>query len=84
MSTSNISTHKVFETDHTAVITGASSGIGRAAAIECALMGMHVWMVDVDEDELKRSKEDVLDKVANSYIGQVSTHCLDYDHLNTV
>lgn len=67
----SVSVHKVFERNHTAVITGASSGIGRTAAIECALKGMHVWMVDVDEDELKRTKQDVQDRVKGSYLDQV-------------
>jgi len=42
---------------NTAVITGASSGIGRAAAFVCAGKGMTVWMVDVDAEELKAAKE---------------------------
>jgi NADP-dependent 3-hydroxy acid dehydrogenase YdfG len=37
---------------NTAVVTGASSGIGRAAALAFAKAGMHVWMVDVDVVEL--------------------------------
>lgn len=66
-----ISTNDVFRKENTAVITGASSGIGRRAAIECALKGMHVWMIDKDEDDLKRAKDTVLDKVGNAYLGQV-------------
>lgn len=42
---------------NTAVITGASSGIGRAAAFFCAGKGMTVWMVDVDAEELEAAKE---------------------------
>lgn len=40
----------------TAVITGASSGIGRATALDFASKGMHVWMVDIDGDELEAAK----------------------------
>ena len=35
-----------------AVVTGASSGIGRAAALEWAAKGMHVYMCDIDGPEL--------------------------------
>jgi NAD(P)-dependent dehydrogenase (short-subunit alcohol dehydrogenase family) len=37
---------------YTAVVTGASSGIGRAAACHFAAAGMHVFMVDIDAEEL--------------------------------
>lgn len=40
----------------TAVITGASSGIGRGAALDFAARGMNVWMVDIDAAELKQAK----------------------------
>jgi NAD(P)-dependent dehydrogenase (short-subunit alcohol dehydrogenase family) len=41
----------------TAVVTGASSGIGRAAAAHFCSAGMHVFMVDIDEKELMLAKE---------------------------
>lgn len=37
---------------HTAVVTGASSGIGRAACLRFAEAGMSVWMIDIDAEEL--------------------------------
>lgn len=41
---------------HTAVVTGASSGIGRAACQRFAQAGMNVWMIDVDAEELLLSQ----------------------------
>lgn len=43
----------ILQSGNTAVITGASSGIGRAAAMHCAGKGMHVWMLDIDKAELE-------------------------------
>lgn len=40
----------------TAVITGASSGIGRGVALDFAAKGMHIWLVDIDKDELEAAK----------------------------
>ena len=41
---------------NTAVVTGASSGIGKAAALTFALKGMDVWMIDIDVDELEQAQ----------------------------
>jgi NAD(P)-dependent dehydrogenase (short-subunit alcohol dehydrogenase family) len=41
----------------TAVVTGASSGIGRAASLQFCSAGMHVFMADNDEEELLLAKE---------------------------
>ena len=46
----------ILKNGNTAVITGASSGIGRAAAMHCASKGMNVWLVDIDADELAAAK----------------------------
>ncbi len=47
----------VLKEGNTAVVTGASSGIGRAAAVECAKRGMNVWLIDIDHDELQSARE---------------------------
>ena len=41
--------------DRVAVVTGASSGIGRELAIECARQGMRVMLADVDERGLEEA-----------------------------
>lgn len=45
-------TSDIFAPGKTAVITGASSGIGKAAAIMCASKGMNVFLVDIDQEDL--------------------------------
>jgi NAD(P)-dependent dehydrogenase (short-subunit alcohol dehydrogenase family) len=61
----------VLKEGNTAVVTGASSGIGRAAVLECVRRGMHVWMVDLDGDELALAHELALSrKVADTQVIQ--------------
>src|SRR5690606_4855287 len=43
---------ELFVRDEVAVITGAASGIGRAAATRCAKAGMRILLVDVNETKL--------------------------------
>lgn len=57
-----ITASSVLTKGKTAVITGASSGIGRATALDFAAKGMNVWMVDIDTDELNEAKALVLGK----------------------
>ncbi|KAH9922970.1 NAD-P-binding protein [Fomitopsis serialis] len=46
--------HPVIHTGRVAVITGAGSGIGRAAALELAKIGMKVAIADVNEEPLSK------------------------------
>merc|ERR1740121_2083047 len=52
-------TSAIFAKGNVAVITGASSGIGRAAARHCATVGMKVFLADVDEKELAEAVAEV-------------------------
>lgn len=51
--------NEIFKSGHTAVITGASSGIGLAASIFCAEKGMNVYMVDIDAADLESAVKQV-------------------------
>lgn len=51
--TTDLTADAVLKDGNTAVITGASSGIGRATAIYCASKGMNVYLADIDGDELE-------------------------------
>jgi len=44
---------QVFAAGNVAVITGASSGIGLAAAKKCAALQMKVVLADIDQAELE-------------------------------
>ncbi|WP_315784410.1 MULTISPECIES: SDR family NAD(P)-dependent oxidoreductase [unclassified Bradyrhizobium] len=47
--------HPALSADHTAVVTGGASGIGLAAALRFAGLGMNVCIADVDEARLRES-----------------------------
>lgn len=64
----------VFTEDGVAVITGAASGIGRAAARHCARAGMRVALVDINEDRLAAARSEI---VALSSDASVSHHVVD-------
>lgn len=52
-------THPVLRTGRTAVVTGAASGIGFAAARRFARIGMNVCLVDTDEKKLEAARADI-------------------------
>ena len=47
----------VFQKGRTAVVTGAASGIGRAACLTFAKLGMNIVMADSEEQKLKKTAE---------------------------
>jgi len=76
----DLSPSAIFKDGHTAVITGASSGIGRATAFYCVSKGMNVWMVDIDEDELAVAKELALAKQTNDGT-KIETRTVDVSNM---
>jgi NADP-dependent 3-hydroxy acid dehydrogenase YdfG len=64
--TTDLTASAILKEGNTAVITGASSGIGRAAAMYCASQGMNVWMADIDKDELAAARDLVESKALAS------------------
>ncbi|KIO02792.1 hypothetical protein M404DRAFT_147448 [Pisolithus tinctorius Marx 270] len=51
--------HPVIHTGRVAVITGAASGIGKAAAIELAKVGLKIALADVNEEALTAAGKEV-------------------------
>eukprot|EP00486_Rosalina_sp_Unknown_P004717 CAMPEP_0201570630 /NCGR_PEP_ID=MMETSP0190_2-20130828/12962_1 /ASSEMBLY_ACC=CAM_ASM_000263 /TAXON_ID=37353 /ORGANISM="Rosalina sp." /LENGTH=331 /DNA_ID=CAMNT_0047994355 /DNA_START=36 /DNA_END=1031 /DNA_ORIENTATION=- len=71
----------ILKAGNTAVITGASSGIGRAAALYCSSIGMNAWMVDIDEEELKLAKELVVSKAKDIKTQKIETRTVDVSNM---
>lgn len=46
----------VIQTQKTALITGAASGVGYAVAKLCRSKGMHLVLLDIDQDNLTKAK----------------------------
>ena len=51
--------HQAFQAGRTAVITGSALGIGRAAALRLAGMGLKVCLVDLPSADLDEAEESV-------------------------
>eukprot|EP00486_Rosalina_sp_Unknown_P011014 CAMPEP_0201592406 /NCGR_PEP_ID=MMETSP0190_2-20130828/190316_1 /ASSEMBLY_ACC=CAM_ASM_000263 /TAXON_ID=37353 /ORGANISM="Rosalina sp." /LENGTH=346 /DNA_ID=CAMNT_0048051173 /DNA_START=31 /DNA_END=1071 /DNA_ORIENTATION=- len=67
----------ILKAGNTAVITGASSGIGRATALYCSSIGMNAWMIDIDEEELKLAQELVKGKAKDAKSQKIEMRKVD-------
>ena len=72
--------HSVFGKGQVAVITGAASGIGLAAARRFAALGMKIVMVDVGGDALERAAAQVAE-LATSDVLAAATDVSQYDQV---
>ena len=54
---------EVFAKGGVAVITGGASGIGKAAGRRCAEAGMRIVLVDVDENKLVKTRDELAEIV---------------------
>ena len=54
-----------FRAGRVAVITGAASGLGKAAALKCIGLGMRVALADIDADDLAKTAEECVAAAAN-------------------
>ena len=73
--------HPAFKEDNVAVITGAASGIGLAAARKFASFGMSVVLVDLDGEKLAAAHADILN-VAKDGEAQIVTIPTDVSKLD--
>ncbi|KAI0698457.1 hypothetical protein BC835DRAFT_1405362 [Cytidiella melzeri] len=65
--------HPVFHAGRVAVITGAGSGIGQAAAVELAKLGLKIAIADVDEAGLADTANQVVAIIGESNLLVVPT-----------
>lgn len=52
--------HRALAKGNTAVITGAASGIGLAAAHHLSRLGLRLYLVDIEADRISRAREEII------------------------
>ena len=60
--------NETFSEGGVAVITGGASGIGRAAAHRCAAAGMRIVIVDVSDEKLGRTRDELAGTVGPDHV----------------
>ncbi|GBE85091.1 Short chain dehydrogenase andI [Sparassis crispa] len=73
--------HPVFHEGRVAVITGAASGIGRAAALEFAKTGLKIAVADVNEKQLREIGAEVAKVVGEANVLVVPTDVSKLDQV---
>ncbi|KAJ3729442.1 hypothetical protein C8R42DRAFT_651910 [Lentinula raphanica] len=73
--------HPIFHEGRVAVITGAASGIGRAAALELAKLKLKIAIADVDEARLIKVGKDVAAIVGDTNVLVVPTDVSKLDQV---
>jgi NAD(P)-dependent dehydrogenase (short-subunit alcohol dehydrogenase family) len=69
---------------YTAVVTGASSGIGKSACMKFASCGMNVWMIDIDATELAFAQKETKEKFASYDDQLILAEIVDVSDYNAV
>ncbi len=67
--------------DKTMIVTGASSGIGKAVAIKLAALGANVWLIGRDPERLESAAQEAKDAAGG---GQVHTAQVDLNDAEAV
>jgi hypothetical protein len=75
--------HSAFTPDSVAVVTGGAAGIGLAAAMRFARLGLRVCVADLGEDRLSRAAE-TLSAAASGGADSVMTMATDVSRLDEV
>ncbi|KAG6879338.1 hypothetical protein C0992_003472 [Termitomyces sp. T32_za158] len=73
--------HPVIHAGRIAVITGAASGIGRAAALEFAKLGLKVAIADVAEDKLTELGKFLVNQIGEANVLVVPTDVSQLDQV---
>ncbi|KAF8627472.1 hypothetical protein AX17_006284 [Amanita inopinata Kibby_2008] len=73
--------HPTIHAGRVAVITGAASGIGRAAAVELAKLGLKIAIADVEQDQLRTVGKEVAAIVGEANVLVVPTDVSKLDEV---
>lgn len=73
--------HPVLHEGRVGVITGAAGGIGRAAAIELAKLGLKIAITDVDEEGLNETAKIIIGLVGEANVLVVPTNVAKLDEV---